>query len=265
MKIKFIALSLAALFTLGACGNKADRQEQIAAVNNAPIHLKDFRKEVALASRRDPNLKITDESLETILDGMIEKKLLVQEAVKRGLSQDEKFLDSLKAYWEQTLIRELIEAKNKEWSDRLFVTDEEVKRHYERMTHKITVKTAEFENEQSAQEAKDKFTKGEHVEGEQITGPLLIENIQLHNPLYNAFYQSAGEARVFKGEENYIVIQVIRKEDAPAPPMEKVYTQIKENLLEQKKQKALDEWLHEMKKGSSIKIKKDKLKKAEHE
>ena len=123
-----LTISLLALLTFlsSACSRDTERQKKIALVNGAPIFLKDYKEEIALISRSNPTFKVNPRSLERQLNTMIDKKLMIQEAVKRGLSDDEQFMKAIKRFWEQTLIRELINIKSGEWSDILFATDEEV-------------------------------------------------------------------------------------------------------------------------------------------
>ncbi|HLE09316.1 MAG TPA: hypothetical protein VI914_06780 [Thermodesulfobacteriota bacterium] len=250
--ILIFLLCLTAFFP--SCARKKEREEKVATVNGAPILLMDFQREVFLASRRDPNLKTTHGALKELLQTDIDRKLMIQEAVRMGLSEDEHFAETIKKFWEQTLIRELINAKTREWSDRLFVTDDEVKKHYERMGYKVTVRTAAAENEKEAQEFKERMKKGEKVEGEKVLGPLLVEGIPMDSPLYNAFYLSTGYAGVMKGKDGYMIFLVVKKDSIQMPPLKEVYGRIKEALLEHKKERALMMWLDAVKGSARVEI-----------
>lgn len=255
--IIFTALSL----TLIACGTgDKGKGETVATVNGSPIALREFQKEVSTVQKRDPNMKLTEEAIEHQLHTVIDKKLMVQEAVKKGLSQDEKFLDTLKEFWEQTLIRELVNAKSREWSERLFVTDEEVKAHYKRVGTRLFLRLVDAENKDRAEEAKAALARGSFDRAEAL-GPLLIEDARLATPLYAAFDLSEGETALFPGRDDFLVVRVIKKERIPAPPLTTVYAAIKESLLEQKKEKALEDWLEELKSTAKIEITKENLKK----
>lgn len=247
-----------------SCARK-EPQEKIAEVNGSPVFLKSFQKEVALAGKRDPNLKITQKSLEDVLDTMIDNKLLVQEAVKRGLSEDERFLETIKTFWEQTLIRQLIDVKTREWSTKLFVTDEEIKRHYEKMRWRITVRLYNADTDEQADIAVKRMLNNEKAAGEETFGPLLVDTVQTNNALYKAFDLNAGQASVLKGEGETVAVQVIKKEAADLPPLEEVYNRIKADLIEHKKQAALDEWLDDIEKSARIDINAKLLKKVANE
>lgn len=248
---------LSALFS--ACSRGTEGQERVATVNDAPLFLKDFEEEVSLATRRDPTFRITPQALEDLLRTGIDRKLMIQEAVKRGLAEDERFVETIKTFWEQTLIRELIGAKTKELGDRFFVTDDEIKRHYERMRWKLTLRVVSRAAETEATEAEERMKRGERVPGEEVMGPLLLEDIRLANPLYNAFALSTGDAGVWKTRGRYFVAVVAKKETAGVPELNEVYARIRDSLLEQKREKAFDIWLDTLRESAKIDINREVL------
>jgi hypothetical protein len=259
-----IILSFIVLFS-SACSRDTQGQKKIATVNGAPILQKDFQRELALISKRNPTFKITPKTLEDHLNTMIDKKLLIQEAIKKGLPEDEHFVETIKTFWEQTLVRELIDAKTKEWSKRLFVTDEEVQRRYEDMHYKLTVKAVNADNEENAREIMEQMLKEKKQDGLETIGPLLLEDIQMTDPLYYAFKLSTGEAGVFQSDKGYVVIQVIKRDPISLPPLKEMYNRIKSDLLEQKKQSALEEWLQNVKRSAKIKVDRKLLHKVTNE
>lgn len=261
MKKIFPIILMAASIALVSCGpGEKDKGEAVATVNGSPVALKEFQKEVSIAAKRDPALKLTEEALEHQLHTVIDRKLMVQEAVKKGLSQDEKFLDTIKEFWEQTLIRELVNSKSKEWSERLFVTDEEVQAHHKRIGTRLSLRLLDVESKEKAEEARATLASGSFERAE-VVGPLLIEDVRLANPLYAAFDLSEGETAIIKGRDDFLAVRVVKKEQIPAPVLGTIYGEIKESLLEQKKEKALEDWLEELKGTAKIEINKETLKK----
>lgn len=260
-----ILLILVSSFLFSCNGPSVDEEEKVATVNSSPILLKDFRKEVTLASRRDPGLKLTPEMMEEVLDSMIDKRLLIDAAVKKGISEDERFLESIKAFWEQTLIRELIQSKNREWADKLFVTDEEVRGHYERMRYKLTIMSVKTSDDPAAEAALKKIKTGGMPEAAEAIGPLFVENISVSDPLYSVFTLVAGDAGVLKTTGGYMAFKVIKKEAVPVPPIETVYSKIEAMLLEEKKERALEDWIEELEEAARITIDAEALGKASDE
>lgn len=252
-----------ALF-ITSCGGDKQKTEAIAMVNDAPVLLKEFQKEISIQSKKNPAFKITSKTLQEQLDIMIDKKLMLQEAMKMGLAENERFVDTIKTFWEQTLIRELIDAKMKEWGDRIFVTDEDVQKTYQRMQYAPIVKLLKVENKEKAEAARQRMLKGEKIEGEETIGPLSSEDIKI-DILNNAFDMAQGEAKIFEYENGYLVLYLIKKEKTSVPLLKDIYNQIKQSVLEQKKEKALEQWLKDIKKSAQIQVNTQILKKAANE
>lgn len=134
----FTSLFLSALFLTfffaGCSRDNVEKEQVIATVNKELISLRDFQEDIAIRSRQNPSYKITPQSVNEQLDTSIDRKLMIQEAMKMGLTNNEDFVRTIQTFWEQTLIRELIEAKGHEWEDRLFVTEQEIAGYYKEIT-----------------------------------------------------------------------------------------------------------------------------------
>lgn len=247
------------LLFIPACEKNKPHEENIASVNGAPIPVAEFQKEVSLRSKREPAFKITSQILEEQLNTIIDKKLLIQEAMKRGLAEDPQFAETIKTFWEQTLIRELVELKTKEWAEKLFVAEDEIERHYKRAQYMPTIKLVKVKNKEQAGIIKERMLKGLKADGEETLGPLYFEDVR-SDALVNAYDMNAGEAKVYEGDGEYIVIHVVKKEKVAIPPLKDSYSRIKILLLEQKKQDAMEKWLKDVKGSAKIQINTNLLK-----
>lgn len=216
--------------------------------------MKDLVQEVNRTSKREPGVKLTEERVEEILHTMIDRKLLIDEAVKKGLSEDERFLQSIKSFWEQTLIRELVETKNREWADKLFVTDEEIKERYALMRNKVTIRFVKTHFAKEAESLMDRLPK--HGT---LMGPLFIEDLKPSDPFFSAFGMEVGAKASVTHDDDFYAFEVVKKEASGAPPLEEVYDSLKANLLEEKKEGVLEEWLEGRKKAAAIKVNKDAI------
>ena len=177
-RVLFAILSVLLIPVFTSCDGQRQHKDAVATVNGAAVPFQEFQKELAIYASRNPDFKLNAESVEEHLNMFIDKQLMIQEATKMGLAEDERFLETIKRFWEQTLIRELIDAKSREWRGRLFVTEDEILGYYQEMKPGLT----------------------------------------------------------------------------PKPLLKDVRDEIRLSLLEQKKQKAMEEWLREVRKGASIKI-----------
>src|SRR4030066_1581304 len=120
-----IILSVLLIPVITSCGKK-QHKDAVATVNGAPVSLQEFQKELAIYANRTPDFKLNAGSVEEHLNMVIDKQLMIQEAMKMNLAEDKRFLETIKRFWEQTLIRELIDARSREWSGRLIVTEDEI-------------------------------------------------------------------------------------------------------------------------------------------
>ncbi|MCC7201103.1 MAG: SurA N-terminal domain-containing protein [Nitrospirae bacterium] len=132
MRVLLIVLSILIIPVFTSCGAAKQKQDKdaVAIVNGAPVSLHEFQRELAIYANRNPDFKLTAVSVEEHLNMFIDKQLMIQEAMKMGLAEDERFLETIKRFWEQTLIRELIDAKGREWSGRLIVTEDDILARY---------------------------------------------------------------------------------------------------------------------------------------
>lgn len=242
-----------AALLLTSCKGKEPEQKVVATVNDSPISLVELQKDVASYSKLQPASRITSQSLEEHLKTMIEKKIMIQEAMKKGLAENERFVETIKKFWEQTLIRELINAKNKEWAERLYVTEDEIQKQYQKMQCGITLKVAKAKTGELAEGIRQKMLRGEHTEGEETIGSCFYEDVKL-SALQNAFDMNSGEAKFFDSDGEYLVIYVVKIEKIAIRPLNVLHDRIKESLLEQKKQKAMTDWMEEVKRASKIDI-----------
>ena len=110
----FIVLTLSIFLLINFGCAKKPQGKVIATINGDPIYVKDLNREIALSFRRNPMFRISPQTLENQLNILIDRRLLIQEARKKNLDRTDRFVNTIKAFWEQTLIRDLMAYKNKE-------------------------------------------------------------------------------------------------------------------------------------------------------
>lgn len=262
------ALLAAATLTLTSCGSPAPQHDNVAIVNGAPISADEFAREASMASERYPEIASapgspgSEEALKGVLDSLILKKLMIQEAASRGLSEDKEFLNTIKMFWEQTLIKKLIDTRTSELAKTLSVSDEEAQTHWRRMGGKLTLLVVRAESEDEAERIKGEISRGERPEGAEVVGPLLIENLSPSDPLCPAFDMEQGQSAALKAGDGYLSVKVIRKDRVQTPPFAAISDDIKQALLERKKEQAFNDWLDGVKRAASVKIDRGALERA---
>jgi hypothetical protein len=126
----FILPIFLAAFFLSGCGGRVVDTSVIATVNDKPIYAKELKRELSNRVRQDPSLKIDSDVIDDLVDTLVKRQLIIQEAMDRKMPEEQSFVDTIKAFWEQTLIREFVEYKNREFERYVFVTDKEIEDYY---------------------------------------------------------------------------------------------------------------------------------------
>ena len=125
-----IFLGVLLLLLSGCSGNDADQGKPMAKVGDYVFTEKAFRERAAEWAYYQGIGALTQAKKRALLEQEIDKELLVQEAVRLKLHEDDQFRRTIENYWEQTLITFLLERKSKELKDSIIVTSEEVQARY---------------------------------------------------------------------------------------------------------------------------------------
>lgn len=106
-----LVLAAAALAScLQGCSQQQHKKEALATIGSYSLYRDDFMSELALYPP-EYRQKVTKEQ---ILDGIIQKKILLLEAQRRGLDRDPQFMKMVERFWEQSLLRSLLDARSEE-------------------------------------------------------------------------------------------------------------------------------------------------------
>jgi len=90
--------------SFSACDQRtASNDNIIGYVNKEPVLASELDRVLSFKQRKSPNQGITSDIRQEQLDLLIDKKLIVQEAIDVGISRDEKFVAMIKTYWEQAV------------------------------------------------------------------------------------------------------------------------------------------------------------------
>ena len=135
MKKSFLYLLVSTLsLCLFYCGpENTEKGRILARVNDYELTLEEFQYQLAAELELDGDFKLTKEAKKEFLEGLIKKELLIQEAKKLHLDRKEKFIRAIERYWESTLIRDLMELKSKDISERTYISQEEIDGYYAEM------------------------------------------------------------------------------------------------------------------------------------
>ncbi|MFA5146599.1 MAG: hypothetical protein WC515_04420 [Candidatus Omnitrophota bacterium] len=134
-KIRLVAaLFLCAAVSGGCAPRHADDDKVIARVNRYEMTLEDLRDELATRGAGGRHLAAgTSLPTDDLLDELITKKVLVQEAQRQDFDKDRMFMKEIERYWEQALIKILLKKKTRELARTIKVSDEEARDEYGRI------------------------------------------------------------------------------------------------------------------------------------
>jgi len=118
------------LACFGCAEDGSEEGKPLAKVGDYVFTDKDFRERAAEWAYFEGVGALTQERKRSLLEQEIDKEVLIQEAVKRGLHEDASFRRTIENYWEQTLITALLKEQSQALKGSVIVTSEEVKERY---------------------------------------------------------------------------------------------------------------------------------------
>ncbi|SPD72145.1 conserved exported hypothetical protein [uncultured Desulfobacterium sp.] len=121
----FIVLLVPMVF-FGCTGSNTEQDKILCKINEYSMPLNEFQRQLTQEIELERDFKLTQEAKKAFLEELIKKELLIQEAKKLKLDRRDKFIRAIERYWESTLIRDLMEQKNDEINNRVYVSEEEI-------------------------------------------------------------------------------------------------------------------------------------------
>ena len=239
------------LFFSGCAENKTVKDKVVATVNGEPIFVKDFKRAVELKLKRDPMFRVTPETLKNVINVLIDKKLLIQQAREEKLDQTKRFIDTIQTFWEQTLIRDLLSLKDKDIGKNIATNGKEVLDLYEKISHQKTFQVMKSPDKIFITELLK--AKPESIEWEETIGPVGYEDIS--SPLLRrAFNLKKGETLILKEADTYYLFYLAKDTAISVPPLSEMRDKITQKILKRKKRQLCKEWLNSVKNTSDISV-----------
>jgi hypothetical protein len=253
MRGQAVWLILAAALAAG-CSPSADQKDDsapIALVNGEAVTAHELRRELALRSKKDPSFRITPDSIREQAEVLVNRRILIQEATERRLHEDERFTATIRTFWEQTLVRLLMERLQQDLKETAYATEEEVRAYYAKLGEKATFQSLTTENEEAAQNAARTAAEGGEVAWQRTIGPVRYDEIR-SEALEEAFGFEAGQARVFREGDYFTLVRLVSKEADAPPPLEAIRDQIKARIRQAKERRSFEEWLADERRAARV-------------
>ncbi len=131
MAFKYILCCVASLCVLG-CGTQSDQaQPVVLIVNDYQVTRNEFEEGFSRSFMADRPDKI--QARREYLDNLINQKLILLDAQKKGIDKNREFLRSIERFWEQSLMTVALGTKTREINKSFVVSEPEIRRFYEGM------------------------------------------------------------------------------------------------------------------------------------
>ena len=123
-------LVLGFIFSGCSSGKEAGDKRVVAQVNDYKMKVEDLKYNLNNIPHDEKELLGTKEGMLNYVDRLLTKQILLQEAQRLGLDRERDFMKSIENYWEQALLRLLLQRKSKEIARLIHVYDKEVEEYY---------------------------------------------------------------------------------------------------------------------------------------
>lgn len=258
--------SMIILFVLAGCSSPAQHRETLAKIQDYSISADEFLAEV----KDVPGFYRAGKTKEELLEDIIQKKLLLLEAQREGLDRDAPFMKMVEHFWEQSLLRAIMEKKTGEFSAATYVTEEEIKSRYDKMGQEIKAHVVIVRNKKAAQRLMASYENFQ--EAVDNLGLDLIEGGGV-NSYYISYGSSFVEEFIFSlpPEKNmaytqyrnlWLVVKLLERQQRPIQPLSDILKKdIRKTIARQKANKSFKQWLGELRNQAKIHINKKALEK----
>ncbi|MCM8766294.1 MAG: hypothetical protein NC920_05625 [Candidatus Omnitrophica bacterium] len=132
MKKNVIIFMVIFIFLLLGCVKKSKERPAIR-INSFQMSAKEFEEEFKEAGA---GLLGPANQKEVFLENLINRKLILQEAERLGLNRDKEFLKSIEHFYEQTLLKAVLDKKSNEFASKTQVNEKEIEVYYNELKEK---------------------------------------------------------------------------------------------------------------------------------
>lgn len=251
----------------GQCGpDKQEKKVLIAKINNYELSDEDFRNEAGPALMGGYMSEHPAKAKEDMLNSIIAKKVLLQEAQEQNFDKDRYFMKEIERYWEQALLKLILKKKSQEISNSIHVTDGEIRREYNHMKRKILADVVVLKSKKAAETLASDVSKFD-VNKASVKDEIMRYDTEwlvvgdLSPDMEEALFSlKPGQMAVIEqnGPE-WVVLRSIEETPIEVDPLEKMTPQIRSNIISRKRALALDGWITNLVKHAKVKIYKKNL------
>jgi peptidyl-prolyl cis-trans isomerase C len=282
--MKKIAIGLVLTLALISCSKKGAEQKGpfLAKVGNTTITQADYDREFQSLPEYAQQLFTDEQGKVKFLNEIINKEMLHQEALKKGLDKTPDFQKKVEEFKKITLVTELFE---KDVMAKAKVSDQEAKDYYDKHkeefapTTQIKASHILVKTEGEAKKVLERLKKGEKFadiakavsidKGSAVNGGEL--GYFSKGQMVPEFEKAASSMNIgdisipVMTQFGYHIIKVTDKKKGAVIEFEKIKDMISQKLSGEKQKEAFEQYITELKKNYKVEISKDAIPSAETE
>lgn len=231
-----ILLMISALIGYALMPARVPENKAALIINGKTVSADEFNKLFSSQSGHPPDP-------ETFINSLITRELLIQESQKEGVDKEENFRRSIQNFYEQSLIKLLMDRKFS--SLRVSVSDEELERYVSFLNRKMQLTIFNFRSPEEA--LASKLTGGERK-------TLYLEDLSHDLRTFVAALKVGGHTGPIKTGGNFVVVRLDGVETPPARPAAPDRESIRKMLTDGKREKMINNWIADLREKAKIKI-----------
>ncbi|MGD0336174.1 MAG: peptidyl-prolyl cis-trans isomerase [Candidatus Omnitrophota bacterium] len=271
---KTVAITLMFLSILGlGCGNKAGApgsadERVLARIGPFGLTVADFKEQAnPFLINKYASLPAVKQK-EQVLEELIMKEVFLQEAQKMNLDKEKSFMKEIEGYWEQALMKSLINRKLMEFSEGITVSQQEILEEYSLMKRNLLVEMVVFNDKPEADklsQAQANFDEARQV----LKGKILWESpadwyasSDLPQKISSVLFSlKPGQTSIpIEYNGNWIVVRLLEERVCNIGPLENLRPRIAQVISGRKKEALIEKWSLEIRKKTHVSIDKELLK-----
>lgn len=235
--IVFIILALSAALGYELLTSPVPAKDTAMIINGQVITTSEFKRICLSAPYKEQEKNNT-------INSLITRELLIQEAQREGIDKEESFRRSIQNFYEQSLIKLLMDKKFS--SLKVSVSDTEIDRYISLLGSKLHVTVYTSDTSRNAQQGKYMSIQAKNINFDDLSGDIRARIIMLRE----------GEKTGLVREDGKFVVMRLDKVEYShrTAPSEKEKENIRNILINEKKERMISDWVAGLREKASVKI-----------
>jgi len=229
-------LLLSALIGYALMPSRSPEKKAALMINGKTVSADEFNKLFSSESGHPPDR-------ETFINSLITRELLIQESQKEGIDKEESFRRSIQNFYEQSLIKLLMDRKFSSLS--VSVNDNELNNYLSFLNRKMHITIFSFRNPEEAR--KSNLAGGERR-------AIYLEDLSCDLRAPVAGLKVGGRTEPIKTGGNYVVVRLDATEKPSPLQAGQDREDVRKMLAEEKREKMINDWIAGLREKAKVKI-----------